>query len=204
MSLPELLARGELWRGRPPAPPREGCLPTGFEALDRGLPGGGWPRQGLVEILVAEEGVGALRLVVPALASLSREDGWLAWVAPPYIPYAPALAAAGVDLSRILLVHPRRGDDTLWVVEQALRAGTCAAVLAWLPVSVPPLALRRLHLAAGSAGCPAFLFRPRRAAASPSPALLRLAVEPEAGGLRARLLKARGGVAPAALSLVLA
>ncbi len=193
MSLPELLARGEVWRGRPPAPPARDVLPSGHGALDAALPGGGWPRHGLTEILVSEAGVGALRLVVPALARLSREEGWLAWVAPPYIPYAPALAGVGVDVSRVLLVHPRRRDDGLWVVEQALRAGTCAAVLAWLPAAVPPLALRRLHLAAQAGRCPGFLFRPRQAAADASPAPLRLQVTPGAGRLQVQVLKRRGG-----------
>jgi hypothetical protein len=37
------------------------------------------------------------------------------------------------------------------------------------------------------------LFRPRRAARESSAAVLRLAIEPKAGGVRVTLLKSRGG-----------
>ena len=66
------------------------------EDLDGQLPGGGWPDSGLVELLPNESGIGELRLLMPALAKLSREARWIAWIAPPYLPYAPALASAGI------------------------------------------------------------------------------------------------------------
>ncbi|HEB93637.1 MAG TPA: hypothetical protein ENI94_09270 [Gammaproteobacteria bacterium] len=87
---------------------------------------------GLTEIRTRQAGNRALALVLPALARLSQERRWLAWIAPPDIPAGPLLAAAGVDLSRILVVHPRACADGLRAVEQALRSGTCGAVLAWL------------------------------------------------------------------------
>ena len=74
----------------------------------------------------------SLALVLPALAQLSRERRWLAWIAPPNMPAESELAAAGVDLSRVLVVYPRACADGLRAVERALRAGTCGAVLAWL------------------------------------------------------------------------
>lgn len=133
MSLESLLQRADIWRGGL-APPMS-SLPSGFAELDALLPGGGWPQGTLMEILIPRAGVGELRLLLPALARLSQGDRWVVFVAPPYIPYAPALAAASLDLSRVLLVHPRgeRGAhaDTLWAVEQALRAGSVSAVLAW-------------------------------------------------------------------------
>ncbi len=86
----------------------------------------------LTEIRTHQVGNRALALVLPALARLSQERRWLAWIAPPDIPAGPLLAAAGVDLSRVLVVHPRACTDGLRAVEQALRAGTCGAVLAWL------------------------------------------------------------------------
>ena len=116
MSLDHLLQRADLWRGGATSPAVSG-IPTGFAELDALFPGGGWPRGALTEILMPREGIGALTLVLPTLARLSRENRWLAWVAPPYLPYAPALAAAGVDLSRVLLVHPRSNADGLWAVE---------------------------------------------------------------------------------------
>jgi hypothetical protein len=68
--LQELLAHPSVWRGRSRAAVE--TLPTGFAALDAGLPGGGWPRHGLVEILTPRPGVGELYLLLPVLAALSR------------------------------------------------------------------------------------------------------------------------------------
>ena len=56
------------------------------------------------------------------------------WVAPPNLPYAPALAAAGVDLTAVVVVAPSSRRDALWASEQALRSGSCHALIAWLVV----------------------------------------------------------------------
>ena len=61
---------------------RTEVLPTGFAALDERLPGGGWPRSGLIEILVSRFGVGELTLLLPVLAALTRRPmaRWCVWV----------------------------------------------------------------------------------------------------------------------------
>lgn len=109
MSVEELLSHPLLWRGQDDAS-GSAALATGFDALDRYLPGGGWPLSGICEIFVEHYGLGELSLLMPALAGLSNRAAetkqWIVWVAPPFVPYAPALARHGVDLSRILLVHP--------------------------------------------------------------------------------------------------
>ena len=191
----ELIRRAGVWRAGELPPAR--AQASGFAELDRLLPGGGWPRSGLTEILSDVPGIGALRLVLPTLARLSQADGWVIWVSPPYVPYPPALAAAGLDLSRTLVVELPEAQadakhDTLWAYEQALHFGDCAAALLW-PGSMSPLQLRRLQLAAESSGCWGLLFRARRYAAVPSPAALRLAVAPaDVDELELTLLKARG------------
>src|ERR1700734_3964810 len=106
IDLARLLEHPAIWRGRSAAPVES--LPTGFGALDPCLPGGGWPRTGLIEILVSRFGVGELYLLFPALAALTRRPAarWCVWVAPPLEPYAPALSAHGAVLERILVVRP--------------------------------------------------------------------------------------------------
>ena len=110
MNLNTMLRRADIWRGgnTPPEESKIAGLPTGIPGLETILPGG-WPRGALTEILIPDEGIGELGLVMPALAWLSRSKRWLAWVAPPHIPYAPALASAGLDLSRVMVVRPRSG-----------------------------------------------------------------------------------------------
>ncbi len=199
-ALDGLLQRNDLWRGSRLAT-GVATVSTGFAALDEQLPGGGWPRGALTEILATRAGIGALRLLMPALASLSCQERWLGWVAPPYIPYAPALAAAGVQLSRILLVHPAARQDGLWALEQSLRSGTCSAVLAW-PLIDEAAALRRLQLAAEAGDCAGFLFRPAAVAGHASPAALRLQLDGDAHGrLSIHILKRRGRPAAAPLLL---
>ena len=111
-SLDALLADPRVWRGRQ-APQGMRTLSSGYRALDAILPGGGWPRAGLTEIVVERWGTGELQMIVPLLRQLSDDGhdeaaarhGWIAWIAPPYVPYAPALATAGIDVARLLLVH---------------------------------------------------------------------------------------------------
>ena len=124
-------------------------------------------------------------------------DRWVAWIGAPYLPYAPALAAAGVDVDRILLIHPKTHQDHLWATEQALRSGTCSAVLSWPdPNHLRHADLRRLQIAAREGDCWGVLFRPESAATVASPAELRLLVDEwdgDAGTLGLRVLKRRGG-----------
>lgn len=191
-SLPEALTRHPgLWRGRDLAPHARTGTGTGFPALDRELPGGGWPGGYLTEIFVAHEGIGELRLLGPALAALTRTGRHLAWIAPPYLPYAPALAAAGIAMERMLIVRTAQARDALWAAEQGLRSEACGAVLLWADVH-ETTALRRLQLAAERTHALAFLFAPLRLAAQPSPAALRLRLESAAGGLAVHILKRRG------------
>ena len=172
--------------------------PTGFEVLDRHLPGGGWPATGLIEILMEHCGIGELSVLMPALARPGQggRAGGIVWVAPPFIPYAPALHSQGIDLDRVLVVrdhaNARGNRDILWAMEQALRFGSCAAVLAWAR-SVDHIALRRLQLAAEAGRCRAVLFRPLNASRRRSPAVLRMRLTAIGEQTRIEILKCRGG-----------
>lgn len=198
-SLDELLDNPRIWRGHAGARAGAG-LPSGHDRLDRHLPGGGWPRHALTEILTAQYGIGELELVIPALAKLSTDDpadpseepGWIAWIAPPFLPYAPALAARGIDLSHLLVVRPGSESDLLWSAEQALSSGTCAAVLLW-PERLDDQDSRRLQLAAGKGRSWAVAFRPPEARQLPSAAALRVALEAGPSGVHVDVFKNRGG-----------
>lgn len=192
----QLLEHPALWRAG--ALKREvDALSTGFDILDRHLPGGGWPRAGLCELMLPSAGIGELRLLLPALKALSRQNRWIAWVNPPFIPYAPAFAAAGVDIGKILLIHPKTHKDALWSLERATRSGTCSAALAWLDErELRTKDTQRLQLAARQGGTLSWLFRPGRARTENSLAELRLAVAPDDADrdvLRVSLCKRRGG-----------
>ena len=185
--LARLLEHPAIWRGRSAAQ-RPG-LSSGFAALDEYLPDKGWPRAGLIEILVSHFGSGELTVLLPALATLTRERGarWCVWVAPPLMPFAPALASRGVVLDRVAIVG---GARPLWAFEQTLRSGAFDVALAWARRPLPR-ETRRLQLAAERGRTLGVLFLPRRAAREASPAMLRLSLEPLSAGVRVALLKGR-------------
>jgi len=208
-SLDKLLEENpRVWRGRN-GDRNQARMPiglsSGYEKLDRHLPGGGWPQQALTEILSEQHGIGELQLLMPALASLSIEDpgpdhakpGWIAWVAPPFQPYPPALQKWGVNLSRMLIVRPKNDSEILWSAEQALSSGTCAAVLLW-PETLDDKASRRLQLAAEKGNSWAIAFRPLTAGSEPSAAALRIELRADRESTRLTILKSRGG-SPAVL-----
>ena len=197
-ALDEILQRHPVWRGGPLA-----CavpaLPSGFAELDRELPGGGWPVGALTELFARREGIGELQLVLPALAALSWAGKRVVWLAPPHLPYAPALAAAGIDFAHLAVVRAAGRRDALWAAEQVLRAGSCHALLAWFR-GARYEELRRLAVAAEASRACAWLFAASQSHDSASPAALRLALEPAASALSVRILKRRG--APAAAPLL--
>lgn len=195
-----LLQKSGLWRASSTDCGFRPGIPTGFPALDEHLPGNGWPADGMTELLYQRHGIGEFRMLIPALAHLSQHQRrWLLWVAPPFIPYAPALSGAGIDLSTILIVNPRRSRDMLWVLEKALGSGSCSAVMAW-PDSIEPGQVRRLQVAAREGKSWGILLRSHRAAKHASPAELRIRLGAalaspfnEHTSVNVKILKRRGG-----------
>jgi hypothetical protein len=199
-ALEDILQRHPVWLGGAPDAVTP-AVSTTYPELDRQLPGGGWPTGALTELLVERKGIGELQLLLPALAALSWAGKRLAWIAPPHLPYAPALAAAGIDLARLAVVRAPGRRDALWAAEQVLRSGSCHALVAWFR-NPSYDELRRLALAAEASPAWVALFRAPAAAGEPTPARLRLALAPEGDTLSIRILKRRG--APAAVPLRLA
>lgn len=199
--LEKLLQNPRLWRGRDQANTTSWQgIPSGYPKLDRQLPGGGWPQHALTEILLERYGMGELQLLMPALARLSKpedhevtdEAGWIAWIAPPFQPYPPALLQWGINLSRVLIVVPKQENETLWSAEQALSSGNCAAVLMWLD-ALDDYSSRRLQLAAEKGQSWAIAFRPLAALSQSSAAALRIQLISGEKGTDLGILKSRGG-----------
>ncbi len=185
-------------------------VPSRFAALDAELPGGGWPVGGLTELLIERHGIGELRLVLPALAQLAQDGHEVLWIAPPFIPYAPALQQHGLALDRLLVVNAPRRADRLWAIEQALKSASVGAIAAWLPEDDGALVasdrLRRLQWAAQGTRSLAFIVRPQAARSAASPAPLRLALAPAGADgerLQVDILKRRGPPLAAPLALAL-
>ncbi|HVE48837.1 MAG TPA: translesion DNA synthesis-associated protein ImuA [Casimicrobiaceae bacterium] len=189
-ALSALLSNPAIWRGNDCAP-EPAALSTGFAELDQVLPGGGWPGNALTEMLLAREGIGELRLTLPTLAKLTREGRDVVWIAPPYRPYAPALAAGGIVLPRLALVRCRDAREALWAFEQALRAPECGAAFAWLSEH-DERKLHRLALAAREGRTWGVMWRRPGSRARAMAASLRLGLDSDQGQLSVRVLKRRG------------
>ena len=254
-----------LWRASQIGGAAQRTTASGFDALDAQLPGGGWPHGTLTELLLAQAGVGELRLLAPALAALapgladaargglatgggsrglttgggqrgvasghrsraaSSDDGrCVMQFDPPAGLSAWALLQCGLASRHWLVVQARAGQgaaphgsprganrlgpllasaDLLWALEQALKSGHVGAILAWLPLTLRADALRRLQIAAQATDGPVFVFRDARARSQPSPAPLRLLLQPAGvDGLSLRLLKRRGPALAQPLRLAL-
>lgn len=195
-ALAALLHNPLVWRGDQLAQTDESVC-TGFPDLDRELPGGGWPKKALIELLHDAQGIGELRLLLPSLGRLARSGETIVLIAPPQLPYAPAFAACGIEPARLYIVAAREGKDRWWAAEQVLRADSAGALLFW-PGSLGDHSseqrLRRLQLAAQDSDTLAFLFAATSGAARTSPSPLRLRLAGERRRLCIDVFKRRGGV----------
>jgi protein ImuA len=208
----------DLWRGHQFGRHAEHGLPSGFALLDAQLPGGGWPRRSLTELLLPHPGVGEIRLLSHCLRATQRSGRPVMLFDPPAALSGWALAQLGLDVEQLLIVvtrvepmciAARESDEAriaarLWALEQALKSGHVGAVLAWLPPRLRTERLRRLQLAAHAHDGVAFVLREMAAAQRPSAAPLRLALRPGGADVLAlRLLKRRGPPLEAPLQLEL-
>jgi protein ImuA len=219
----------DLWRGHQFGRLAEHGVPSGFALLDAQLPGGGWPRRALTELLLPHPGVGEIRLLSPCLRATQRSGRPVMLFDPPAALSGWALVQLGLDVEQLLVVVTRsepaldgdardsgqaridargsgqaRIDARLWALEQALKSGHVGAVLAWLPPRLRTDSLRRLQLAAHGHEGVAFVLREVAAAQRPSAAPLRLALRPSGADVLAlRVLKRRGPPLDAPLRLAL-
>ena len=195
--LEQLLEDPHIWRASDAAR-EQACaeqtlqpVATGFSALNAELPEGGWPGQGLMELLCPYWGTGEIPLLSPAMAQLSQQGRWRVWVSPPWQPYAPGLIHSGIQTEQIIIVRSRSDRDALWAMEECLQSGQCSAVLGW-PRNILPQQLKRLHLAAQKGDSLCIMMREEKHAQQPSPAPLRIQLGPLQQGLSLRILKRRG------------
>jgi len=176
-SVAQLAQLPGVWRGGELEHAAQPVVSTGHAILDRELPGGGWPTGTLTEVLHDAAGIGEASFLAGALARASAGDRLIAWISPPHLPYAPALAAAGISLDRCLVVRPRSAEDALWSAEQALKSGACGAALMWFAGVKNQYAwLRRLQMAAEAGRAMAVFFRPASDETLSTPAHLRVVV----------------------------
>lgn len=178
-----------VWRANELAACRTRTFATGYPLLDAELPDGGWPSGVLIELLTQQPGIGEMLLLQTALQQTGSRA--IALVQPPHPPQAVSWAVDGFSTERLVWVKAQRSADALWAAEQILRNGSCSALVLW-QMQVRNESLRRLHLAAQASDVVFWLVRSLAVAQDASPAPLRLALRPAAGGIRIDIVKRRG------------
>lgn len=189
------------------------CLSTGIAVLDAALPGRGLALAAVHEV----QGPSAAGFALHLLRAGVNEEGRILWCVPEgrrdHL-YGPGLWQRGIDPRRLAVAVCRDRDEMLWTVEEALKSGAVAAVVAQMekdrfragrPAGKPVdlTASRRLQLAAEAGGGLGLILTETGDTLSPSAAATRWRVEPaplaEARDLACwdiALLRVRGGSAP--------
>lgn len=165
---------------------------SGFAELDNTL-AGGWRNGVVMDILLDEADVAELKVLLPTLAQLSRQqERWVLWVAPPEIPDDQVLELAGLDISRVLVVRTETISNRLATIERALSYGECSAVVAW-PGAISESELNRLQIAAHKGRSYCYLMRDSESAITKASAVLRLKLTADGDGTGSELMRRQGG-----------
>jgi protein ImuA len=162
-----------LWRGDQLGSAVARVYPSGFEALDAVLPGGGWPGHSLTEILTAHSGTLEWRLLGSLLRDVCAAGRSVVLVGPPRQPHVPGLRLAGLSEQHLVWIQAETPAERLWSAEQLIKANACGALIAWLP-QVRAEQIRRLQVLAAGCEAPVLVCRPASAAQESSAAPLRL------------------------------
>jgi protein ImuA len=205
LSLLEIEARykGRIWRGDALGSAADPVVSSGFDELDKELPGGGWPTRNLIELLLTAEGLGEISLLAPSLGQITGNRRNILLVGSPYIPYMHAWENLDIDSRRIVMARVYQPAECLWVLEQGIKSAAFGVVIGWLS-QISQQMTRRLQIIARAASSLIFLFRPASAQFEPSAAPLRLMLgSARQHALSVRLLKRRGAPASAPLRITL-
>ena len=178
----------------------QNAIATGFYQLDKLLPYRGWPLGATLEILTSQCGAGELRLLMPAMAALTQQGFYIAWIAPPYIPYAPSLLQHDIDIRYVIVIDAHTtAQNQHWSMEKLLACDKCGMALMW-PNSFTTKNIRRLQLAAEKGNSIGVLYP--RLHHSYSPASMRVSLQAVGvNQLHLTILKARGALEKTSITL---
>jgi cell division inhibitor SulA len=166
-------------------------MSTGIAVLDDMLPCGGWPKSGLVEIILPDAYCDALPLLMPALSRFSQQGRWIAMVNPTYPVRTGLFKTHAINHDRLLQVNPHPGRSALWTAESMLYSGDFCVVMAW-PNCRTELMGKRLQKSAAHGKALGILFSYAGLETQPSGVEVRLKLDVDAEGSAVYLLNNRG------------
>jgi len=131
---------------------------TGIEALDEMAPHGQF-QGGAVHELLWRKSAGFPLSFALLLARAAQENGGaIAWNDPDRELYLPAVAAAGIDLRRLVLLRCSGRSEQMWALAECLRCPGLSAMVASVD-KLSAIEARRLQLAAERGGGVGVLMR---------------------------------------------
>ena len=167
---------------------------SGLAALDALPPGGAFARGAVHELLAGPQHPKPTQFAawLARCARAEQDARAVVWSDPHHELYPPALAALGIPLERLFLLHPASDADQIWAITECLRCPGVAAVVATLPETrrgrgrgarggFSRVEARRLQLAAERGGGVGLLLRTAGKHASEHAAVTRWLVGPMRG-----------------------
>jgi len=112
------------------AVPENDQVKTASKEIDSILPFSAWPLGELSEIR-AKTSEDIFHLLLPLLSKLNSEKRWITLIAPPAEIDKKLFAYHGIDVSRVLLIHPRDAVDDTVTMNKALKNGNSGIVIYW-------------------------------------------------------------------------
>lgn len=146
---------------------------SGWDELDAELPGRGWPRRSVTEVLSAQPATLEWRLLAPGLRRVVAQGGQVVVIGPPRHPHVPGLVCEGLDERLLVWIKADKPAERLWATEQIIKSGSAGAVVSWL-THARQEELRRLQVCATGCDSLIFLCRPESARHEASAAPLRV------------------------------
>ncbi|WP_163936494.1 hypothetical protein [Paraferrimonas sp. SM1919] len=92
------------------------------------------------------------------LSQLSQLGQWIMLVGNATAQFKRQLATAGVNLNRVLMVHPKDQFDAIFATEQAMVSKNCSAVIAFTE-TLNQIDVKRMQRLNKSARCATFVFQ---------------------------------------------
>lgn len=154
---------------------------TGLQRLDVQLPLGGWPVGGVTELRPTHAEIGAFSVLVPTLARLTQQGRRVVLMGSEQLPDLEALGDQGVRLRQVTILRAAE-SDRFWAMEQKLRSGEVAMLVAWMP-QLSDRQVRRLEEAAAAGQAMVMLFRNAGARSFCRASTLQLVLRPGTDGL---------------------
>ena len=142
----------------------ENTVSLGNSDINEALPWGGLPIWGVHEIFGDIATIGFAAVLINKL--VKNLDSPILWCQHGDNLYGQGLTEFGINPDRLILVKGKSDNDILWAMEEGLRSSGISGVIGE-PFKIPPIAGRRLQLAAEENCVPCLLLRPENRCKKP-------------------------------------